>query len=109
MTEARKNGERAPLERVRDELNRWGRGDMHYGPQDQEQSVVDAVAELDRIIPYITELETRLRGSEVLLAAIVSTVGGYVAVPKKALTGASPNLLRRQDRPELDLTEFRYG
>lgn len=41
---------RAVLQATRDELVTWGWGDMHYGPQGQEQRVVDAVALADRTL-----------------------------------------------------------
>lgn len=41
---------REVLQHVRDELNRWGHGDFHYGPQAQEQSVVNAVTMADRVL-----------------------------------------------------------
>ena len=41
---------REVLQATRDELNNWGHGDYHYGPQPQERSVVDAVALADRTL-----------------------------------------------------------
>jgi hypothetical protein len=41
---------RATLQATRDELNRWGHGDFHYGAQKQERSVVEAVERADRVL-----------------------------------------------------------
>lgn len=44
------------LEAAREELKRWGWGDFHYGSQGQEQSVVDAVAAIDAVLPPTKEV-----------------------------------------------------
>ena len=41
---------REVLQATRDELDRWGWGDSHWGEQPQERSVVDAVALADRVL-----------------------------------------------------------
>lgn len=38
------------LKAARDELGRWGWGDMHYGSTPQEASVVDTLAVIDEAI-----------------------------------------------------------
>lgn len=38
------------LREARDELARWGWGDMHYGQTPQEQSVVDTIAKIDKAL-----------------------------------------------------------
>lgn len=51
---------RTVLQDARDELARWGWGDMHYGEQPQEQSVVDTLAKIDAVLgegaPSLIEL-----------------------------------------------------
>lgn len=37
---------------VRAELARWGRGDMHYPGQTQEQSVLDVLAQIDAALGF---------------------------------------------------------
>lgn len=54
----------AALQATRDELNRWGMGDMHYGNMPQEKRVVDAVAAADEALAAARAVLSENRSSE---------------------------------------------
>lgn len=39
------------LYEARDELERWGYGDDHYGAMPGDQRVLEAIAKIDRVLP----------------------------------------------------------
>lgn len=41
---------RAALRRAREELDRWGHGDFHYGNMPRDKGVLDALADIDRTL-----------------------------------------------------------
>ncbi len=49
---------RVALTEARKEIDRWGHGDMHYGPMPRDHGVVNALAAIDELLAAVGEGET---------------------------------------------------